>query len=66
MELNISNEIFNLIQGASNTLKDFYTKVHDGFFYFSSQSMGLVSLNDIVYFDEYDWGIIEDLQEPIK
>ena len=49
------------------SIREFYENVHNGFYYYASKAMGLVSLNDVTYFndDDIEWGIIEDLKEPI-
>lgn len=44
------------------TLKNFYENVHNGFF----GTMGLVSLEQVTYFDDDEWGIIEVLKEPLQ
>lgn len=48
------------------SIKDFYTKLHNGFYYYASESMGLVPIRSLTYFKDYDWGIIDDLKEPLK
>ncbi|WP_187134008.1 SMI1/KNR4 family protein, partial [Listeria portnoyi] len=47
-------------------LKQFYEELHNGFYYFPSRSMGIDSIENITYMDEDEWGIIEELDEPIK
>lgn len=44
-------------------IRKFYENVHNGFYYYASESMGLES---VTYFEDYEWGIIEDLEEPMK
>ncbi len=46
-------------------IKEFYEKLHDGFYYLPSRAMGLVPLENITHFKEYEWGIIEELEEPL-
>ncbi|WP_040949837.1 hypothetical protein [Gorillibacterium massiliense] len=50
------------------TIRDFYENVHDGFYYYASESMGLVPLEAVTFLGDEDieWGIIDDLEEPIK
>ncbi|KFX57256.1 SMI1/KNR4 family protein [Clostridium botulinum] len=43
-------------------LRAFYENVHDGFYYYPSRSMGLSSLENVVYLDDYEWGIIDDIE----
>jgi len=61
-----NNELLKKIGTVSPKLEEFYNKVHNGFYHYSSHAMGLVPLSEIIYFVEYDWGIIDDLKEPIK
>lgn len=61
-----NKELLNQIGMVSSKLEEFYDKVHNGFYHYSSHAMGLVPLNEIVHFEEYEWGIIEDLKEPIR
>ena len=49
-----------------DSLKKFYEHVHNGFYDYTSESMGLVPLESVTYLDDYEWGIIEELQEPLK
>ncbi|MBO1580113.1 SMI1/KNR4 family protein [Bacillus sp. XF8] len=44
----------------------FYENLHNGFYYYASHSMGLVPEDEVTNFCEYDWSIIEELDEPIK
>lgn len=48
------------------TIQAFYENLHDGFFYYASESMGLLPLQDVVVFDDEDWGILEELEEPLQ
>lgn len=48
-----------------NSIVNFYENLHDGFFYYASKSMGLLPAQDIVFFDDEDWGIIDELEEPL-
>ncbi|WP_019637140.1 hypothetical protein [Paenibacillus fonticola] len=51
-----------------SSIRTFYEKLHNGFYYYASGSMGLVALEDVVYLgdDEFDWSIIDDLEEPLQ
>ncbi|HAG44064.1 MAG TPA: SMI1/KNR4 family protein, partial [Clostridium sp.] len=48
------------------SVRRFYENVHDGFYYYASQSMGLVPRQSVTYFNDDEWRIIDDLEEPIK
>ncbi|WP_273834226.1 SMI1/KNR4 family protein [Guptibacillus sedimenti] len=53
-------------EDTPDKLRSFYEKLHDGFYYFPSRAMGLVSLSDATFFEDDEWGIIDELEEPIK
>jgi len=46
-------------------IKSFYEKLHNGFYYFASSAMGLVPMGHVTYFDEFEWGILEELDEAL-
>lgn len=50
------------------SVRSFYENIHDGFYYYASESMGLVPLESVTYLgdEDLDWSIIDDLDEPIK
>lgn len=48
------------------SIRIFYEKVHNGFFYYASGAMGLVNLDLVTFFDDDEWGIIEELEEPLQ
>lgn len=48
------------------SIRKFYRNVHNGFYYYASESMGLVPLESVTYLDDYEWGIIEELKEPLQ
>lgn len=50
------------------SIRDFYENVHNGFYDYTSESMGLMPLETITYFgdDDLEWGIIDELEEPIR
>ncbi|WP_336047112.1 SMI1/KNR4 family protein [Solibacillus ferritrahens] len=48
------------------SVKDFYENIHNGFYYYASKAMGLVPLDNVTYFGDDEWGIIESLNEPIR
>ncbi|MFJ5772510.1 SMI1/KNR4 family protein [Psychrobacillus sp. NPDC093180] len=47
------------------SIKKFYEKLHNGFYYLPSKAMGLVPVEHITHFEDYEWGILEDLDEPL-
>ncbi|WP_342472608.1 SMI1/KNR4 family protein [Metasolibacillus sp. FSL H7-0170] len=48
------------------SLRNFYQNVHNGFCFYASQSMGLVPLESVTYFDDDEWGIIDELEVPLQ
>ncbi|MDM5155406.1 SMI1/KNR4 family protein [Bacillus sp. DX1.1] len=48
------------------SVREFYEKVHNGFYYYASGAMGLVPFACVTYFDDDEWGIIEELEEPLQ
>lgn len=66
------NDLFNneVLKDSWNeipsSIRSFYENVHNGFYYYASRSMGLVPLENVTYFDDDEWGIIEELEEPIQ
>lgn len=48
------------------SIRVFYEKVHNGFYYYALKAMGLLPLDGVTYLDDYEWGIIETLDEPLK
>lgn len=64
---NIKSPILqNVWKDVPRKLKDFYENLHDGFYYFSSRAMGLVSLEYVTFFDDDEWGIIDSLDHPLE
>src|SRR5699024_5164015 len=49
-----------------SSIKSFYENVHNGFYYYASGAMGLVPLESVTFFDNDEWGIIEELEESIQ
>lgn len=47
------------------SINKFYEELHNGFYYFPSQAMGVIRLEQITHFSEYEWGILEELDEPL-
>lgn len=55
-----------LLEGMPLKLKSFYLDLHNGFFYYPSRMMGLVPLDEVTCFADDEWGIIEELEEPLQ
>lgn len=50
------------------SIKQFYENVHNGFDDYTIKSMGLCWIPWVTYFgdDDLEWGILEDLEEPLQ
>lgn len=66
LDIFINKELEELWNKIPNSVRKFYEGVHNGFFYYASQAMGLVSLDSVTFFDEDEWEIIDELKEPIQ
>ncbi len=55
-----------LLEGMPAKLKSFYLELHNGFFFYPSRMMGLVTLNEVTHFSDDDWGILDELEEPLQ
>lgn len=55
-----------LLKGMPEKLKSFYLDLHNGFFYYPSRMMGIVTLDEVTYFADDEWGIIDELEEPLQ
>lgn len=42
-------------------IRDFYSFIHNGFYYYPSKSMGLDSIENVTYLDDYEWEIVDEL-----
>ncbi len=52
---------FGKWKNIPESLKEFYRFVHNGFYFYASQNMGIIPIQRVTCMDDYDWGIIEDL-----
>lgn len=44
-----------------DTVKAIYENLHNGWYYFASQSMGLSSVENIIALGDMDWGILDEI-----
>ncbi|MBC1891427.1 SMI1/KNR4 family protein [Listeria booriae] len=61
----LNKELQKFWSEIPQSIKDFYEKLHNGFYYFPSRAMGLVPLENVTFFGDDEWGIIEDLEAPL-
>ncbi|MBC2195157.1 SMI1/KNR4 family protein [Listeria booriae] len=61
----LNKELQKFWSETPQSIKDFYEKLHNGFYYFPSRAMGLVPLENVTFFGDDEWGIIEDLEAPL-
>lgn len=54
------------LDNLPSSIVKFYQELHNGFFYYASGGMGLLESNDIVVFDDEEWGILDDLAQPLR
>lgn len=62
-----NKELGEVWEKMPNSIKKFYEEVHNGFYYYASESMGLVPIRSVTFLGDEDleWGIIDELDEPI-
>ncbi|WP_339178236.1 SMI1/KNR4 family protein [Paenibacillus sp. FSL H8-0317] len=62
-----NNELREVWEKMPNLIQKFYEEVHNGFYYYASESMGLVPIKSVTFLGDEDleWGIIDELEEPI-
>ncbi|MBC2326584.1 SMI1/KNR4 family protein [Listeria booriae] len=61
----LNKELQKFWSETPQSIKDFYETLHNGFYYFPSRAMGLVPLENVTFFGDDEWGIIEDLEVPL-
>ncbi|MBC6135685.1 SMI1/KNR4 family protein [Listeria booriae] len=61
----LNKELQKFWSETPQSIKDFYEKLHNGFYYFPIRAMGLVPLENVTFFGDDEWGIIEDLEAPL-
>ncbi|MBC2188013.1 SMI1/KNR4 family protein [Listeria booriae] len=61
----LNKELQKFWSETPQSIKDFYETLHNGFYYFPSRAMGLVPLENVTFFGDDEWGIIEDLEAPL-
>lgn len=59
-------ELENKWNKTPQSVRKFYENLHNGFYFYASRAMGLVPLENVTFFGDDEWGIIESLNEPIK
>lgn len=62
LSINDNNKEFFFWNSIPESLKSFYSFVHNGFYYYASQNMGILPVQKVTCMNDYDWGIIEDLK----
>lgn len=59
----VSHELLN---GMPQKLKNFYLNVHNGFIYFYGGNLGILPVDKAAHFSEYEWEIIDELEQPLE
>lgn len=62
----ITGEIADFWEETPVSLKNFYEKIHNGFYYFPSQAMGLLPIEKVKKMSNDEWGILGFLNEPLE
>lgn len=62
----LPDELHNQWNRFPAKIRDFYENLHNGFYYYASGSMGIMPTEDILLLGEEDWGILDELKEPLK
>lgn len=66
LDLNKNIKLKNRWKDLPKSIQRFYEDLHNGFYYYSSHSMGLVPEDEVTNLGEYDWGILEILEDTVK
>ncbi len=61
-ESEFSEKFDCLIENIDKTIVDFYTKVHNGFYYYPSKTMGLDSTENIDSIADFEWEYEDQLE----
>ena len=66
LDLDNCVELENRWKDLPKSIQRFYEDIHNGFYYYASHSVGMVPVDEVTHLAEYDWGILEYLEEPLK
>ena len=58
-----NKKLDEFFKNAPSSIQNFYTNVHNGFYYYPSKGMGLSPYNDVICLGDYEWGIIDEIEE---
>jgi hypothetical protein len=61
--LHIPNNLKKLWDKLPDTIKDVYKYLHNGWYYFASESNGLESIENIIILSQLDWGILDKINQ---
>jgi hypothetical protein len=60
--IKIPNDLKNIWAELPDTIQDIYENLHNGWYYFASESNGLSSVENIIILGEIDWGIMDEIK----
>ncbi len=60
------NELKRRWNAVPESFHSFYERLHDGFYCYSRNSLGMYSLNNVLYLDAYTWPFIEEAEKEPK
>lgn len=63
--LKIPNKLEKYWSKIDSKIQQFYTRLHNGWYFLPSLSLGLLPSNEFFTLDEKEWGILEDIDSPI-
>lgn len=65
-EFLVLDELRRKWNAVPETIQNFYDNLHDGFFSYASGSIGLYRADNIIYLNEYNWPVIEELDLELQ
>lgn len=66
LDIKRDTRFINLWRTLPEGLFDFYARLHNGFYYFPSESNGPAPLAQIFWLSQLQWGILDQLEEPVE
>jgi hypothetical protein len=60
--INIQNNKKNIWVKLPDTIKNIYENLHNGWYYFASESNGLSSVENMIVLNEIEWGILDEIK----
>jgi hypothetical protein len=61
--LKIPSNLEKIWNKLPNTITEIYKNLHNGWYYFASESDGLESVENMIILNDYEWGILEKIDQ---